>query len=223
VAFRAGVIGGAADEGIFRVSGGALETLVLACDVLPGTGGGTADWLTFSRIDLDASGRVAFVADVVGGSVARGVFTIHGGVIQPVALEGEPAPGVPGASFDFLRRNVAIDAVGRVAYVADLAGGGVGQGLFRGNAAVALAGDPLPGTGGGSVGGISERPAIGAQGHVGFEARIFQGVGGRGLFRATPPAPPVPASSAGLRVLLALLLAALGARRLVGAESRRGA
>jgi len=214
LAFAASVSGGSVDDGLFRISGGILETLVLEGDVLPGTGGGTADWLTFSRIDMNAAGTVAFVADVVGGSVDRGIFTISGGVISPVALEGDPAPNAGGAVFDFLRRHIAIDDAGEVAYRADLTGGSASQGLFRSDAAVALIGEPLPGTGGGSIGTMSEQPATSAAGAVGFQANIFQGVGGWGLFRATPNPEAVPTLPAFTGAALAILLAGLGARRL---------
>jgi hypothetical protein len=214
LAFAASVSGGSVDDGLFRISGGVLETLVLQGDVLPGTGGGTADWLTFSRIDMNAAGTVAFVADIAGGSVDRGIFTISDGVISPVAVTGDPAPGTGGGLFDFLRRHIAIDDAGEVAYRADLSGGSASQGLFRGDAAVALIGDPLPGTGGGSVGTQSEHPAISATGAVGFQTNIFQGVGGWGLFRATPTPKPVPALPAFASTLLATLLASLGAHRL---------
>lgn len=214
VAFAATVTGGSAQHGIFRASGGALEALVLQGDVLPGTGGGTADWLDFSRIDMNAAGTVAFVADVVGASVVRGVFTISAGVITPVALNGDVAPGSGGAVFDFLRRNVAIDEAGEVAYRSDLSGGSASQGLFRGGTAVALLGEPLPGTGGGFVGTMSERPAMTASGATGFKTNVFQGVGGSGLFRGTPPVPAVPGLSPWAAGALALLLASWGAHRL---------
>jgi len=214
VAFAASVANGSVDHGLFKLSGGNVETLVLENDVLPGTGGGSADNLDFSRIGLNATGTVAFVADVLGGNVDRGIFAISAGVVAPVALEGDPAPGTTGAVFDFLRRHIALDDASKVAYRADLSGGTETQGLFRGDQAVALIGEPLPGTGGGSVGVMSERPAMTGSGGTGFETAIFQGVGGRGLFRATPSTPAVPSLPASGAVALALLLAGCGSRRL---------
>lgn len=74
VAFLSTLTGGTVGKGIFLGSGGAHTAVALPGQTAPGTGGGTFSNLTSP--DLNASGEVAFVASVTGGTASRGVFLL---------------------------------------------------------------------------------------------------------------------------------------------------
>src|SRR5262249_45131921 len=46
---------------------------------------------------LNAAGHVAFVGDIAGGRATEGVFLVGQNGLQPIALAGDDAPGLPGA------------------------------------------------------------------------------------------------------------------------------
>ncbi len=121
VAFRA-TFGGT--EGIFTTRGGRLHAAVVSGRPVPGT---TSAFDHFGDPVLNGRGNVAFVGDF-GGST--GIFATRAGRIVPVALAGQPAPGV-GQTFAEFRDAPAFNRAGQVVFLAALSGGGVG--LFVGD------------------------------------------------------------------------------------------
>ncbi len=210
LAFFASISGGTVSSGIFLASGGTHTTVALAGDPAPGTGGGT--YLGFADPSLNASSGVAFLATVTGGTVNRGVFFDSGGIQTAIALEGDPAPGTGGGTYFFFGSPVLVSS-GDVAFRANLSGGTVGQAIFVDSggtqAALALAGDPAPDSGGGSY-SFFDRPRIVGSEAV-FRANLVGGTASQGIFAAASESPaPVPGLSIHGLVLVALAIAVLG-------------
>ncbi len=115
VAFLSNVTGGSATGGLF-VASSAVEGVAVEGQAIPGAGPIT----TISSLpDIASDGAVAMSLSFGSGPIAGGVYVHDAGVVTPVALAGEIAPGTGGAefaSFGFLSRNDA----GRVAFVATL-------------------------------------------------------------------------------------------------------
>jgi hypothetical protein len=225
VAFVASLTGDHDGGAVLRWVDGEIETLLLSSDALPGTGGGTAPFNVGHRLTMDAQGRVSFRASVVGGSGVGGIFRLSTEGHEPIALEGQAAPGAAG-SYDHLFVQPAMSADGRVAFAAVLSGGASGSAFFAGDGVhtrtVAASLDPLPGTGGGYLAQAQGPIGVSPNGRIGFEGIIFSGSANRGLFLATPPAPPaVPALPPFAAAALVLGLAGWGARlrRRVGRRS----
>ena len=155
IAVLAPVSGGTSPRGIFADAGGSDSALFLSGAAAPAPVGGT---LTAGLADLQpfaysAGGVLLFRSAVTGGSASAGLFRrASSGALSTVALAGDAAPGVPGASYSNFA-HPALDASDRAAFAATLAGGAVNRALFAetgsGLGALALAGDTAPGTGGG--------------------------------------------------------------------------
>lgn len=159
----------------------AQQALALTGDTAPGTSGGT--YAAFDELSLNASGDVAFWASVAGGSVGTGLFLETGTTSQAIVLPGDPAP--PSDAFAAPYGPVLTDA-GDVFFTSPLASDPSRAGLFRWSAgvveAIALPGDPAPGSGGGTFSGVSGRSAANASGDVAFFAGIDGGNRLSGLF-----------------------------------------
>ena len=198
VFFTAYVSGGTGLSGSFRAAGGVVTPLVLMGDVAPGTGG-----LTFWALaanSINGLGEIAFSVYLSDGSEA--IFVLSGGTLALVAMDGDTAPGTGGATFDaqYVSGTCAppgfgapvINDAGEVAFFAPLSNGDVGLFLedAAGLGAVALSGDPAPGSNG-AVFQFGETPgiALGDDGHVAFVADLLGGFGGAGLFRSRVGAP----------------------------------
>lgn len=186
VAFHASVAGGSVDEGIFVDSGGTDAAVALPGDAAPGTGGGT--YASLAGASINASGAVAFTASVAGGSVSMGIFVDSGGTDTAVALVGDAAPGTGGGTYSSFIGIPSINAAGDVAFFAFVSGGSASEGIFVDaggtDTAVALPGDPAPGTGGGTyaVGLASSERRINASGQVVFYAGVTGGSASAGVF-----------------------------------------
>ena len=116
VVFLARIAGGTALRGIFLSSAGSHIPIALSADPAPGTGGGVfADF--FWTPSLNDSGAVVFNAAISGGDAASGIFSYVDGAVSAIALEGEPAPGIPGFVFDTFGGPV-LNAGGEVAFAA---------------------------------------------------------------------------------------------------------
>jgi len=185
VAFESSVTGGSADEGIFVVSGGAHSAIALTGQIAPGTGGGTYSGFETST-SINDSGDVAFYADVTGGSTSRGLFVVSGGTHSAMALIGDTAPGTGGGTYSGFYTVPSMNALGDVAFRADVTGGDVSDGIFvvsgGTHSAVALPGGLPPGIGTYYSFPLNS-PSINASGEVAFYARITSGASlKKGLF-----------------------------------------
>lgn len=159
VAFAADAIcGGAGDfEGSIFVKrpGHALEAFVLKGDPAPASIGGTISSsaiLVVGRPGLNNADRLAFGAGISGGTVAFAILTKRlGGDPQPCILGGSAAPDTTGTFSDF--EGPAINQSGLVSVEARVDGDpNVTKGVFTCDSetgavrAIALEGDPKPGT-----------------------------------------------------------------------------
>jgi hypothetical protein len=79
------------------VWGQSPDGIALTGDVAPGTGG--ARYASFSPPSINSQGAIAFTAGLSGGTALRGIFKSEKGVIHPIALEGQPVPGMASAAF----------------------------------------------------------------------------------------------------------------------------
>lgn len=137
-------------RGIFRGTGGALESIALANGAAPGTGGGT--FLFINDHAVNASGEIVFGTSISNGTTSAGLFVHDGGVTTALLLAGDAAPGVPGESFVGFG-DPMISADGSIAFQGLLTPTGTetDTGIFKivgGTVSlVALAGDPAPDTG----------------------------------------------------------------------------
>ncbi len=109
---------------------------------------------------LNDAGQTAFIAALSGNGVdstnSEGIWSEGSGNLALVARTGDHAPGMPsGVNFGpYYLRNPVLNDAGQTAFVANLAGSGVGstndQGIWSegsaGLALVARAGDHAPGT-----------------------------------------------------------------------------
>jgi hypothetical protein len=143
--------------------------------VAPG-GGGTFGRLVRSRADLNDSGQLAFVADLISASqpVKQGVFVGDGTATIPVALEGQPVTGLSetlGGSFTEVRINNLGDVVfaGRA--------GSAGVFLNKGGqiSPVALLGQSSPDLNGDFA--EIARPRLTDSGYVAYHARLNNTIG----------------------------------------------
>jgi hypothetical protein len=96
VAFYATILRAPTRDGIFLAEAGHITKVAAYGDSLPG-GGTLAELGTHPLAVLNAAGHVAFVGDIAGGRATEGVFLVGQNGLQPIALAGDDAPGLPGA------------------------------------------------------------------------------------------------------------------------------
>lgn len=95
IAFYATVLRAPAREGIFLAEDGGHVTKMAAFgDSLPG-GGTLSEFGAHPLPALNIAGHVAFGAQIAGGRATEGIFLVGLAGLQPIALAGEDAPGVP--------------------------------------------------------------------------------------------------------------------------------
>ena len=189
VAFVAALTGGSAAQGMFLTSKGVTSVVALQGDAAPGTGTGT--YTGFGRPSLNDGGKIAFGANVSGGTATQGVFVASSGGVSAVALQGSGAPG--GGTFAAFS-SPSLNKSGAVAFAADVSGGAAAQGVFLVSkgviSVVALVGDTAPGTSGGTFSGFDVPPlnlggpALSDGGVVAFLADVSGGTATRGIFTA---------------------------------------
>jgi hypothetical protein len=127
VAFLTSLIGGSANMGIFAGAPGSVHTVALQGTPAPAGG----NYVTFTKAPLiNASGQVAFPANLGGGSSPSGIFVGAPGSVQPVALEGMLAPDGNGATYGQLH-DFVLNGSGEVAFTANLSGASAG--LYAGS------------------------------------------------------------------------------------------
>lgn len=148
-------------------------------------GGGA--FYTFGPQQLDAAGRVAFLASM-GPIPAPAIFSFAAGEgFRRIARTGDPAPGgdTLGAS-----QNLSVDAHGRIALSNFLVGTTGSSALLFDNGAleiIARTGDPAPE---GDTFASVTNPKIGADGRIFFTATLSTGISG--VFVAARPAAQEP-------------------------------
>jgi hypothetical protein len=120
VAFYADLAGGSSTNGAFVGTPSGVQTVALQGTAAPA--GGNYGSLTLSPT-INGAGRVAFSANLTGGSSTFGLFAGTPGAIQAVAIQGNPAPG--GGNYTDLFFGIAINGSGQVAFAAQLTGPGV--------------------------------------------------------------------------------------------------
>jgi hypothetical protein len=94
IAFYASVLHATAREGIFLADAGQVEKVAAFGDDVPG-GGRLAEFGAHPLPSLNSAGHVAFDAQLAGGRATEGIFLASNGGLQPIALAGDEAFGVP--------------------------------------------------------------------------------------------------------------------------------
>jgi hypothetical protein len=120
LAFGADLLGGGASSGIFKVSGGSLEPVVLQGQSLPDFSGNV--FHQFGGPAINAAGDIVFMASFtpVGN---YGLFGSIGGTLRKIADGQTAVPGAPGQAFTYYR-NAQINDRGDIAFNGELGGGG---------------------------------------------------------------------------------------------------
>jgi hypothetical protein len=183
VAFFAGLTGGSA-TGNFVGSPGSLATAALAGSAAPAGG----NYASLFVPQINASGQVAFIASLTGGSAGSGIFAGAPGSMQAAALKGSASPGGGGTYNDFFGAP-ALNAAGQVTFLGLLTGGTSSQGIFVGApgsvqaAALVGAAAPAGGTYTSFGGGF---PSLNSAGQVAFSASLTGGSSNTGIFKGTP-------------------------------------
>jgi hypothetical protein len=159
-------------SGIFLWSDGSVRAIAQTGDAAPG---GETFFSFFRQQSLNASGQVAFDANLSSGS--WGVFLFSAEIVSSIAQSGDPAPGGTVALADLPSLNDA----GQVALRA-LVGARTGLYLFSQGqlSTIVLDGDPAPG---GGTFAFVNFPHLGAQSQVAFWGGV---AGSTGAFLATP-------------------------------------
>jgi hypothetical protein len=185
VAFYATVLHAAAREGIFLAEAGRTRKVAAFGDPVPG-GGTFAGFAADPLPALNATGHVAFDAQIAGGRSTEGIFLAGGDGLRTIALAGDDAPGVAAgvlAGFDV----PALNDNDELAFVANVRRGRDtldvlyfwnGQRLQR----LVAEGEPLLRIGG-TMDKIGE-PALNNGGVVAFPAAILKGPVLGGIFVA---------------------------------------
>ncbi len=179
VAFGASVAGGSAPVGLFLLRDGAVS--LVAGQGQPAPAPASGDFARFERPLLDGAGSIRFEAHLSGGTTPGGIFAWSDGVLAPVVLSLEPAPG--GGRL-FHPRLFQANDLGALAFRAEVLGPKPG-GIFLqvpgwGIRAVARLGQATPA--GGTYADPSFIPSVNNAGEVAFEAGVLGGIAPEGIF-----------------------------------------
>ncbi|CAN5187007.1 hypothetical protein BH11PLA2_BH11PLA2_50410 [soil metagenome] len=143
VAFLATLTGGLSTQGIFAGTPSAVAAIALQGTAAPA--GGNYSSIIFPPV-LNASGQVAFQADLTGGSSINGIFAGTPGAVAAIALQGTASPA--GGNYSSFQTPPVLNASGQVAFFASMTGGTSTGGIFAGTpgavAAIALVGTAAP-------------------------------------------------------------------------------
>lgn len=147
IVFRALIEGGSVGEGVFLFSETrGIDAIALPGDIAPNTGGGSFSGFP-GQVLISRNGTVMFKATVTGGTASEGLFFAPRGFllgeanIDAVAIQGEGAPETgAGAYASFGAYDLVEDVItpfpipglrlDRFAYIANVEGGRVEQGVF---------------------------------------------------------------------------------------------
>src|SRR2546429_336491 len=165
--------------------------VVLAGDAVPG--GGTFERFSVESLPIVApvtsEGRVAFFATILRGRASEGFFVWSEGKVAKVVVDGAPSPA--GGTFSGFGRHPipALNAHGRLAFAAAVAGGKTVEGIFLATGhtvkTVAVTGGAAPGVPSGVLASV-DAPSLNDRGDVAFLATVRRG-------RESPEASPVAA------------------------------
>jgi hypothetical protein len=189
VAFLSSLSSGPTATGGWVETGGVLGLRMRSGDPAPGAGGTYSMLAGFPQID--ASGGLALLALVGGGSSPRGVFLDTGLGDSALLLSGAAAPpsvgGTLTAGLADLQPFGFRDGV--LFFRSAVTGGSASSGLFRRSAVgsvsvIALVGQTAPGTGGATYGAFTY-PSLDAFARPAFCASLVGGASTRGLFADT--------------------------------------
>lgn len=167
IGFVATISGAPTSEAILRIDGTHAVTIARD-DVAPPTGGKFTALLSMDMNDL---GQVAFKSEMTGGSADQGIFRGDGGLLTPVFVANQNAPG--GGTFqDF--GGPAINSHGQVVTIGLLNNSTRAAGLFLGDGqdtvAIALEGQPAPK--GGNYRIFTGTTRLNDHGEVAFQSRL---------------------------------------------------
>jgi hypothetical protein len=185
VAFFARLSRGAADEGIFLRRGDRILTVAREGDRVPGIGR-LSGFGKHPTPALSDTGLVAFAAAVAGGKAVEGIFAWSAGRVRPVALTGNPAPGMASSVLAGLD-SPAVNARGDIVFLATIRRGRESLDAILLSARGALRkvvaqGDPAPA--GGTFAAFGP-PVINGRGAVAFAAVVDGRAVPGGLFVAS--------------------------------------
>lgn len=191
VAFVATVGGGTTTEGVFVEDGTTGSVVFLIGDTAPA--GAAGSFFDFSPPVLSDAGEVAVWASVFFDPGFTSGILVSGSPDHWVALVGESAPDTGGGTYSTFNSSAApgLDADGNVYFRADVSAGTTARGLFVDqaglDAAIALQGDPAPGTSGTfflfpDLDGFS----VNESGVIGHSANLLGGGAvGQGIFKSS--------------------------------------
>lgn len=176
VAFQAYLAGGTAGVGLFLETETTSEAIVLAGDPLPAPGTGTFE-VPYGPALTDA-GDVFFSSTLSTNPGLTGLFRYRLGVIEVIALPGDPAPGSGGGTFSTLPGWPAANAAGEVAFFGGIVNGNRISGLFRYSGGtispIVFRGDSAPGSLPGNVSFIfTTGLSMNEVGDVSFPATLY--------------------------------------------------
>jgi hypothetical protein len=164
--------------GIYRYSGGMLTAVAFHGSPIEGIAGGEVRTGFFAP-SINASGEIAFASQWFASppvTSGTGIFLASGGLIYPIALAGDVAPGTGGGTYQSLSNSSPrLTDAGEVVFWAQVnTASGTRSGIFADSGAtdrvVAFQGDPSP------IGGTFfsfSLPEVNAAGNVVFKSDVF--------------------------------------------------
>jgi len=189
VAFLSSLSSGPDATGGWVEVGGVLSLRMRSGDPAPGAGGTYSMLAGFPQ--LDASGGLALLALISGGTSPRGVFLDAGSGDSALLLSGAAAPppvgGTLTAGLADLQPFGFRDGV--LLFRSGVTGGSASSGLFRRSpvgslTVIALTGQAAPGAGGATYSGFTH-PSLDLFARPAFTASLVGGSSARGLFADT--------------------------------------
>ncbi len=180
VAFFAGTPGG--PLGVFVGVPGSILAAAVPGTAAPAGG----NYIAFTAPVLNASGQVAFRANLNGVSPDSGLFVGSPGSMQAAALQGNPAPSGGNYGSFMGTATPTLNGSGQIAFIVGLTGGSSTSGLFVGAPGsiqtAALLGNAAPS--GGNYSTFSGT-VLNGSGQMAFIANLTGGSSSEGLFVGT--------------------------------------
>ena len=166
-------------QGLFFGTPGALQKVAFTGNPAPGGVGNYA--VGFSSPILSASGTIAYSVGLTGGPGPTGLFVGTPGSIQPIAINGQPAPG--GGNYAGFFRTGGLTAAGQLLFTS-ITSGNTPSSLFFGTPgsvqAIARVGNPTPA--GGTYDFVTPGGDINSAGKLTFHAGLNGVAASSGIF-----------------------------------------